>query len=147
MSDNPCDFDQTLISGYLDGELTQGDRQRVELHLEQCPSCRRIADDLTMMQEATMSTTFPVPADTQWDERPRSGASRVLQYLGFGLAAIWLVALAAALIWQAATEAESVRFEALLGLAPVAAVGLIVASALIDRLKIRATDPYRKVQK
>ena len=94
-----------------------------------------------------MTTAFRVPDDTQWDETPRNQVSRILQYLGWLLAIVWAAGLIAVLIWQAATEGESIRFEALLGVAPLVAVGLIVLSALIDRLQTRKTDPYRRVQK
>ena len=94
-----------------------------------------------------MTTEFQVPEDTQWDETPRSGASRICLYAGWSLAIVWAVGLVAVLIWQAATGGESVRFDALLGLVPLAAIGLIILSALMDRLHTRKTDPYRKVQK
>lgn len=94
-----------------------------------------------------MTTEFQVPDDTQWDETPRSGTSRVLLYLGWLLAIVWAVGLVAVLIWQAVTDGESIRYGALLGLVPLMAIGLIILSALIDRLHTRKTDPYRKVQK
>lgn len=94
-----------------------------------------------------MTTEFQVSDDTGWDETPRSGVSRVCQYLGWMLAIVWAVGLVAVLIWQAATEGGSIRFDALLGLVPLVAVGLIILSALIDRFHTRKTDPYRKVQK
>lgn len=94
-----------------------------------------------------MTTEFRVPDDTQWDETPRSPLSRILQFVGWLLAIVWAVGLVASLIWQAVTEGESIRFGALLGLVPLVAVGMIVLSALIDRLKTRKTDPYRRVQK
>ena len=34
-----CQETEPLISGYLDGELTQSDRQRVDLILEDCEQC------------------------------------------------------------------------------------------------------------
>ena len=94
-----------------------------------------------------MATEFPVTDDTQWDETPRSGASRVLLYVGWLLAVVWAVGLVAVLIWRAAAEGGSIGFDALLGLVPLAAFGLIILSALIDRLHTRKTDPYRRVQK
>ena len=147
MSGREHRFDEALISGFLDGELTQGDEQRVRLHLQGCTACSQVADELRQVKEATMTTAFRVPDDTQWDETPRSQVSRMLQYLGWLLAIVWAVGLIAVLIWRAATEGESIRFEALLGVTPLVAVGLLVLSALIDRLKTRKTDPYRKVQK
>ena len=147
MSGREHRFDEALISGFLDGELTQGDEQRVRLHLQGCTACTQVADELRQVKEATMTTAFRVPDDTQWDETPRSQVSRMLQYLGWLLAIVWAAGLIAVLIWRAATEGESIRFEALLGVTPLVAVGLLVLSALIDRLKTRKTDPYRKVQK
>lgn len=94
-----------------------------------------------------MTTEFQVPDDTQWDESPRSGVSRICLYAGWSLAVVWAVGLVAVLIWQATTEDEPIRFDALLGLVPLVAVALIILSALIDRLHTRKTDPYRKVQK
>lgn len=147
MSSQGHGFDEILISGFVDGELTQRDEQRVRLHLQGCSVCSQIADELRQVKEATMTTEFRVPDDTQWDETPRSPLSRILQFVGWLLAIVWAVGLVAGLIWQAVTESESIRFGALLGLVPLVAVGMIVLSALIDRLKTRKTDPYRRVHK
>lgn len=94
-----------------------------------------------------MTTEFQVSADTQWDETPRGVVSRVFLYLGWLLAIVWAVGLVVMVVQQAVSEGESIRFGALLGLVPFVALGLIVLSALIDRLHTRKTDPYRKVQK
>lgn len=144
---NDHTFDEAMISGYLDQELTQGDEQRVRVHLETCAACRGIADELRLLKEATMTTGFQAPEDTQWDESPRNRTSRALLYGGWLLAALWAVGLVGFLIWQAATDGESIRGEAAIGVVPFVAIGLIVSSALIDRIQTRKTDPYRKVQK
>ena len=39
-------FDSILLSGYVDGELTQADAQQVRVHLEQCPRCRGLMSNL-----------------------------------------------------------------------------------------------------
>ena len=36
-----CDDVADRLSAYVDGELTQGGRQRVDVHLEGCDACRR----------------------------------------------------------------------------------------------------------
>lgn len=141
-----ADFDEALISGYLDGELTQQDNQRVRLHLEECDTCRQIADELRQLKEATMSTKFEVP-DTQWDETPRGGLSQLMQTLGWLLAGVWVVGYGAFLIWAMTADGDAPRYVALLGLIPMLVIGLIVGSALIDRLQTRKNDPYRQVKK
>ena len=87
---SPCRFDDTLISGHLDGELTQAAEQRVSIHLEDCSHCRTLLGDLQEMREATMSTEFQRPDDDQWDERPRGTTSLLTRGTGWVLAAVWL---------------------------------------------------------
>ena len=94
-----------------------------------------------------MNTEFQVPEDTQWDETPRGALSRFLHNFGWLIAGMWVVGIAAYLIWQIATDSESVQFESLLGFGVFLAFGLIVGSAVVDRMKTRKNDPYRKVLK
>jgi len=140
-------FDEALLSGYVDGELTQGDAQRVRVHLEQCAECRRLTDELLDLRKETMNTDFEVPEDTQWDETPRGGLSRFFQSFGWLIAGLWVVGMVTYTVWQIANESESIRFENMLGFGVLLALGMIILSALIDRLKTYKDDPYRKVQK
>lgn len=140
-------FDEAMLSGYLDGELTQGDRQRVSLHLEDCSECRSVANDLRELRETTMNSDFQVPEDTQWDEAPRGSISRLLHGSSWVIAGLWVIGMVAYVVWQIATDSESIRFEGVVVVALLLAFGLIILSALIDRLKIQKNDPYRKVQK
>jgi predicted anti-sigma-YlaC factor YlaD len=147
MTETRHEFNEALLSGYLDGELTQGDEQRVRLHLEVCADCRSVTDELGKLREATMTTEFQVPGDTQWDETPRGAISQFLHSFGWLIAGLWVVGIIAYLVWQIATDSESLRFEGILGFGLVLAFGLIILSALVDRLKTRKNDPYRKVLK
>ena len=147
MTDTQHEFNEAMLSGYLDGELTQGDEQRVRLHLEDCTECRNVIDELRKLRETTMNSDFQVPEDTQWDETPRGAISRLLHNSSWLIAGLWAVGIVAYLVWQMATDTESPQFEAMIGFALLLAFGLIILSALVDRLKTRKNDPYRKVQK
>ena len=87
-------FDESMLSGYVDSELTQADNQRVQLHLEECSACRRLVADLRQIREAAMTTQFPVPTDDEWRETPRSGGGRWLRRLGWILVSIWTLGAA-----------------------------------------------------
>lgn len=138
-------FDETLISGYLDGELTQSEAQRVRVHLEDCATCRATADELAQLKEATMSSAFKIP-DDGWDETPRGGLSRTLRNAGLLVGLAWVVGLTMWLIWELANDPD-----ALIGLLLVGgfllAAGLILASVIIDRRRAMKNDKYTKVQK
>ena len=139
-------FDEALISGYLDGELTQGEAQRVRIHLEDCTSCREIAEEMTTLKEATMGSRFQVPLDTQWDETPRGGTSRLLRNAGLVVGLVWITAMTMWLIWELANDPEGLVGLLLVG-GFMLSVGLILASVLIDRRRELKTDRYRRVQK
>lgn len=147
MSEMRHEFDEALLSGYVDGELTQGDRQRVRLHLDECTDCRSLTNELRELREATMNSDFHVPEDTQWDETPRGAISRYLHGFGWLIAGLWVVGIVAYLVWQMATDSESIQLEGILGFGLFLAIGLVILSALVDRLKTRKNDPYRKVLK
>ena len=146
MGDARHDFDEALISGYLDGELTQQDEQMVRLHLEDCADCRSLEHDMQRLRKATMTTEFNVPEDAQWDESPRSGISGWFRRVGWLATIVWAVALTGWLVWLIVTETEN-WFEASLWFGAIAGAGLLFLSVLFDRIRDRRTDPYRKVEK
>jgi anti-sigma factor RsiW len=143
---SPHKFDETLISGYLDGELTQGDAQRVRLHLEDCETCRRLAGELGQLREVTMSTEFKVPDDSQWDETPSGGLSAVFRNFGWMILLAWFAGITGFALWQVATESENL-WETLIGFSMFLGFGLVFLSVLLDRLKARKTDRYLGVKK
>ena len=142
----PTAFDESLISGYLDGELTQAAEQKVRIHLEDCVQCRTLLEDLRTIREAAMSTEFSKPDDTQWDERPRGGASLVARGAGWILAIVWAVVVGAYALWEFVTTPAS-PIERLLVVGGLTALALLFVSVLLDRIRTARTDPYREVEK
>ncbi len=96
-------FDEALLSGYLDGELTQADAQRVRLRLEEDPAAKSLVDELEQIREAARSTRLPAPADEEWNETPRSGVSRILRRTGWILVIVWVGWLGGLALWGVAT--------------------------------------------
>lgn len=141
----PSGFDQNLLSGYLDGELRQGDEQRVRIHTEDCDHCRRVVAELGDLREATMSTRFATPTDQQWDEHPRTTASATARSLGWVMTIAWLVLTTGYGLWQAwqGTEDPVLR---LIVFGGIAAVVILFLSVLIDRLRDARDDPYTEVK-
>lgn len=139
-------FDETLLSGHLDRELTQGDAQRVRLHLEECAACRATLDELAHVRAASRATPFvPVP-DDQWDERPRSRASGLARRLGWGVVVAWVVVVAAIATWELVVAPGDLGPKLLVG-AAVGGPALLFVSVLLDRLRSLQTDRYRRIFK
>ena len=139
-------FDEALLTGYLDGVLTQADDQRVRLHLEECAVCRRLIDEMRETREVTMTTRFELPADDQWDERPRGLASGLSFGLGWLLLLLWLTGMLGLLVGHLGS-AEMPLLEKLLLFGGLSAAAMLFLSVLIDRLKTWRNDPYRRVEK
>jgi predicted anti-sigma-YlaC factor YlaD len=144
----PCGrrFPEEHLSGWLDGALTQGEEQRVRIHLENCPACREEVAAMARLREIAMSTRFDVPGDDQWNEAPRTAGSRFARRAGWILALVWAVSVALFALWQIAIAPE--------GLAPklivfggLAAAVLLFLSILLDRLRMLPGDRYRRVQR
>ena len=142
----PARFDETMISGHLDGELTQAAEQKVRVHLEDCEHCRTVLGELRTLREATMSTDFHKPDDSQWDERPQSGLSFVTRGTGWIIAIVWAVFFAGFALWQF-WQGSANLVERLLVFGGLSAVALLFSSVLLDRLRAAKTDPYREVEK
>ena len=139
-------FDEALLTGYLDGVLTQADDQRVRLHLEDCAGCRRLIDEMSEAREATMTTRFELPTDDQWNEAPRGLASRLTFSLGWVLLLIWAVGMLGLAVGHLWSQAMPLT-EKLLLFGGISGGALLLVSVLIDRLKAMRNDPYRRVER
>jgi predicted anti-sigma-YlaC factor YlaD len=142
----PTTFDETLISGYLDGELTQADDQRVRLHLRRCDHCRRLFDEMTTIREAAMTTRFQMPADDQWNESPRGGVSWATRGVGWLMAVVWAVSITGFGLWHAWHGTQSL-LERLLVFGGLSAFALLLISVVLDRISTWKTDRYRGVKR
>jgi anti-sigma factor RsiW len=139
-------FDEALLSGYVDGVLTQSEEQRVRVHVEECAACRREVDEMRQVREATMTSRFSEPSDDQGSETPRGAASWLAFGLGWTFLIAWISIVGGYALWEFWTSEGPIAGK-LLAFAPASAVALLFLSVLIDRFKAMRTDPYRKVQK
>lgn len=142
----PRAFDETMLSGHLDGELTQAAEQKVTIHLEDCVHCRGLLADLQAIREATMSTEFSKPDDDQWDERPRSTTSFLARGTGWVLALVWLATVSAYGLWQF-SQSQANLFEKILVFGGLSALALLFTSVVLDRIAAAKTDRYREVER
>ena len=139
-------FDEALLSGLLDGALTQQDEQRVRVHLEDCPICTEQVDGLRRLREITMTSQVDTPSDDQWDELPRSAASHTSLHMGTVLIAVWAAGTGALGLYALASSDDALVGKAV-AVSGLAGIALLFGSVLLDRLRTRATDRYRRVKR
>jgi anti-sigma factor RsiW len=128
---------------YLDDELPAARRDEVALHLERCTECRREfivfqrmkGDLLAMARENHVGPSL-------WDGISR----RLARPVGWLFLAGGGIALAGWGIWSYVTSPEVFWRKLAVG-AVVVGAALLLLSAIIDRVRALASDPYREIQR
>ncbi|MEM8932220.1 MAG: hypothetical protein AAGE94_13650 [Acidobacteriota bacterium] len=139
-------IDEELLSGYLDGQLSHRDMQRVRLYLENDPDSRRLIREMQALRETALATPFEAPDDDAWPELPRTRVSRWTRSVGWLLMIAWLVVVTSLALWRfLSSTGDPLEIFLVLGL-PGAFV-LLFVSVLLDRLKTLSADRYRDVHR
>lgn len=141
-----CQQIEVLLSGYIDGELTHGDRQRVEVHCDACADCRRQFEELVELRRKVGKLSFgEIPVD-QWREMMNDAGVRASR--GFG----WLLYIGGLLLLIGYGGVAFMTDDAVPALiktgvaAVVVGLALLLFSALRQRRIARKTDRYEDVQ-
>jgi hypothetical protein len=139
------DWDQ-LLTGYLDNELTQQDRQRVEQRMINEPTYRAQFDDLTSLQTDIAGLDFQPNKTTQWSELApdvTSQTTRSLGWLTYIISTLFLIGYGLYEFIIDETENAFVK-TAVLGI--FLGLGLLLISVIKQRLVESRTDRYKDVQ-
>ena len=136
-----------MLSGYIDGELTQQDRQRVRVHCERCDECRALLDELTELRARIGNARLSDVDQDRWRETMDDTTVKATRGIG------WLLLIGGALIGIGVGVIEILSSESSLSLIEKLIVGgiyggllLIFISVLRQRLIERKTDKYKDVE-
>jgi hypothetical protein len=134
------------LSGYLDGELTQQERQRVELHLADCAECAATLDELRALRLRMGSADLSPLRTDQWREDMNDPGVQLSRGIG------WLLLIAAAVVIGGIAVFTFLSDPGIPGgwklLISAFYLGLIAlfVSVLRQRLIERKTDKYKDVE-
>ena len=136
-----------LLSGYLDGELTQQEHQRVRVLCETNASYREKLEELRALREQLGQMSFGTHDANQWRENMNDIPTRTTRGLG------WLLLIGGALIAAGVGVVEFLRTVDELGLIERLIIGgiyggllLLFVSVLRQRLIERKKDKYKDVE-
>ena len=135
-----------LLSGYIDGELTQQQRQEVEVH---CAGCRACADDLEQLNalraEIGAAKLSQYGEDT-WREAMNDTTVKASRGIGWLLLIGGILACAGLAVFAFLTDpAIALRAKIIAG-AVYGGMALLFVSVLRQRLIERKTDKYKDVE-
>lgn len=145
-----CANVQEKLSAYLDDELTQQEQQRIHLHVQACPQCRALADDLTAMKGDLKSAVLCSVDQAQLPKILHDQPARRVAFVGWALVIAAVLFIGGILSWQFIQEVmKDTGIGRWLGIGVIAfyaGLFLLFVSVLRQRLVARKTDKYKKVQ-
>ena len=135
-----------LLSGLIDGELTQQERQRVALHCEQCESCRDDLAALRAVRERIGEAQLSETGDDRWRETMHEPVVSGTRGLGWLLFLAGVVIIAGVGLVAFITNPDMPVGMKLLLIAIYGGLALLLFSVLRQRLIERKTDKYKDVE-
>lgn len=136
-----------LLSGFIDGELTQQDQQRVQLHVDSCVDCSTEVDELRALRATIGNAQLSNLNNDVWRETMDDTAVKASRGIG------WMLLIGGALLGAGVGVYEIVTSPSSLSLVEKWIVGgiyggllLIFISVLRQRLIERKSDRYKDVE-
>ena len=138
---------EVLLSGYLDGELTQQERQKVGVYLERDERYREILAELERVKTETERLHYEEPTSGDWKTIEKNLVQDVSRGLGWMILSIWAVAVTSYGLWELAAAPDEPLTSKLLVFGFFLGVALLFCSVLTQRIRESRTDKYKGVYK
>ena len=135
-----------LLSGFVDGELTQQQRQLVTLHCDECTECRENLANLRALRERVGKANLSEVGEDKWRETmndPTVQTTRGIGWLLFiaGLLVIAGIGLVGFILSDEIPVGVKLTLVAVYG-----GLATLLYSVLRQRLIERKTDKYKDVE-
>lgn len=135
-----------LLSGYIDGELTQQQRQSVEVHCGDCSACSDELDELSALRADIGAATLSQYGEDTWRETMNDTTVQASRGIGWLLLAGGILVCAGIAVIAFLTDpAIELRAKIIAG-AVYGGIALLFISVLRQRLIERKTDKYKDVE-
>ena len=137
---------EAMLSGYIDGELTQQERQRVEVHCADCPECAQTLDELRALREKVGRSRLSELGEDIWRENMNDSTVRATRGIGWLLFIGGLLVMGGWAIFAFILDSSVPLGIKLLTFAIYGGLGALFVSVLWQRLVERKTDKYKDVE-
>lgn len=134
------------LSGYIDGELTQQQRQWVELHCERCADCNRLKQELSALRASVSGAKLSPIGDDRWRETMNDSGVQLTGMIGWVLLIAGGLGLGGIALWGIISDSGLGAFMKFAILAFYGGFAVLLVSVLRQRLIERKTDKYKDVE-
>ena len=149
MPDNSRTIDRhvgELLSGYIDGELTQQQQQRVRVHCERCESCADELERLTELREAVRKSRLSLLGEDTWREHMNEPTVRITRSVGWLLFIAGILAIAGIAVYEFVIDTSMPLHIKVISALVWVGLGALLVSVLRQRLIERKSDRYKDVE-
>jgi len=145
------DVFKPLLMGYLDGELTELEVQRVEEHLQSCSDCRTELEEFRRLKEVTQNMRVFVPDDKYWEEYWSHIYNRLERKIGWILVSMGIILLLSYSLYELVVGVflkHDIPMVVRIGiLALLAGLCTLLVSVLRERLFLARSDKYERIKR
>jgi predicted anti-sigma-YlaC factor YlaD len=135
-----------LLSGYIDGELTQQQQQRVRIHCESCRDCAEELERLEELRREVGRSRLSPLSDDIWREHMKEPTVELSRGLGWILFIVGVLGLSAIGVYEFVIDTSmAAHIKVISGLIWVG-LGALLISVLRQRLIERKSDKYKDVE-
>ncbi|MBT1450065.1 zf-HC2 domain-containing protein [Glaciecola sp. XM2] len=145
-SANERNCDRTLLSAYADNELTQQQRQLIDLHIADCAPCAQELKELIQMKNMVKGSSAPSLEADKIEALLEGSGSRIAQTIAWTILIISLCIGLVFSVYEFYFESNLSVFEKLIpSLVWGSIIGLFVSVAR-QQFIARKTDKYKGVK-
>lgn len=142
-----CEDLEVYLSGYLDRELPQQQRQKVEFHLEGCLRCQEILQQLRQAKTSTEQMVLEMPSGEEWTDLQNHILGRASRRAGWLILTVWAAMVSAYSAYWYATNSQVNLVEKVVVFGLITGIGLLFFSVLSERLRESRTDRYKGIHR
>jgi hypothetical protein len=134
------------LSGYIDGELTQQQRQRLEIHCDHCPACTGELADLAKLRADVGASSLSQYGSDMWGESMRDTTAQTARGIGWLLFLGGVLAAGGIGIFAFITDPDIKWHFKLIAVAIYGGLALLFISVVRQRYVEQKTDRYKDVE-
>ncbi len=135
-----------MLSGFVDGELTQQQRQWVEVHCRDCAECRRDLDELRALRERLGRARLSELGEDRWREDMNDTTVTTTRTVGWLLFVIGALAIGAWVVFAVLSDPGIGLGIKAMFVAFYGGLAVLLISVLRQRLIEHKTDKYKDVE-
>jgi predicted anti-sigma-YlaC factor YlaD len=135
-----------LLSGYIDGELTQQQAQRVRVHCESCPDCAEQFEQLEALRREVGKTRLSPLSEDIWREHMNEPTVELTRGIGWILFILGVLGISGIGIYEFVIDTGMPTHIKFITSLVWLGLGALLVSVLRQRLIERKSDKYKDVE-